>query len=420
MRKIFNFINHPLFTGSMVMIVGSNAVNFLNYIYHLIVGRILGPSNYGELAALISLMGLISIVPASINLVIVKYISAAKTETEVVDLVIWLKNRIIKFSIIFFVIILLISPLIVSFLRVSKIIYLILFALTFLVGFQSLFYRAILQGLLKFKEMIFSILAENSIKLIASVLFIYLGFRVGGAVAAFLISAIIGWGITVFYLKVKTKGATNIHPDIKSMALFAIPVIIQSFATTSLYSSDVLLVKHFFSSHDAGIYASLSTLGKIIFFAAGPIGAVMFPLVSQRNAKGGNYKKIFRYSFIFTFITSCGILAAYWLFPKIAIRILYGALYLEAANLLFYFGIFIALFTLSSLIINYGLSLGRTKIVVLPTVAAFVQIIGIWFFHNSLSMVITISIIVSALLLLSLLIYSSLWKKDLHLQERFL
>lgn len=393
------------------MIVGSNLINFLNYLYHLIIGRLLGPANYGELAALISLMGLLSIIPSSTNLVIVKYISSAKTDEEVTALISWLKGKIIKVSLIFFIILVVLSPLIASFLHVSKIIYLLLFALTFLVGFQSLFYRAILQGLLKFKEMIFSILAENSVKLLASIILIYLGFRVGGAVAAFLIAAFLGWSITVFYLKVKTKDGIKGQPDIKSMAAFAIPVIVQSFAVTSLYSSDVLLVKHFFSSHDAGIYASLSTLGKIIFFAAGPIGAVMFPLVSQRNAKGGNYKKVFKFSFIFTLITSFIILAIYWLFPQAAIRALYGSSYLEAVNLLFYFGIFITFFTLSALVINYGLSLGKVKVVFFPLIAALAQIIMIWFYHTSLYSVILISAVIAALLLLALLIYSAIvWK----------
>lgn len=393
------------------MIVGSNLINFLNYLYHLVIGRLLGPASYGELAALISLMGLLSIVPSSINLVIIKYVSSAKSEAEVAGLINWLRSRIIKASLIFFIIILIASPFITSFLHVSKLVYLILFALTFLVGFQSLFYRSILQGLLKFKEMIFSILAENSVKLLASIILIYLGFRVGGAVFAFLIAALIGWSITIFYLRVKTEKGIEEVPDIKSMVFFTLPVIIQTLATTSLYSSDVLLVKHFFSSHDAGIYASLSTLGKIIFFATGPIGAVMFPLVSQRSTRGGNYKKIFKYSFVLTLILAMGILAIYWLFPQMAVGLLYGSSFLAASDLLFWFGIFITLFTLSSLVINYGLSLGKVKVVIFPLIAALAQILLIWFYHQSLFLVIIISIIIAALLLLSLLIYSCLtWK----------
>ena len=65
---VFNFqlsgkslIKNPLFSGSAIMIIGSNLSNFIAYVYHLIIGRLLGPSSYGTLAALLSLMGLVAV-----------------------------------------------------------------------------------------------------------------------------------------------------------------------------------------------------------------------------------------------------------------------------------------------------------------------------------------------------------------------
>ena len=39
---------------------------------------------------------------------------------------------------------------------------------------------------------------------------------------------------------------------------------IQALAFTSFFTTDLILVKHFFPPFEAGIYAALSTLGKII------------------------------------------------------------------------------------------------------------------------------------------------------------
>lgn len=388
------------------MVLGSNAVNFLNYIYHLIVGRLLGPAFYGELASLISMIGLLGIIPGSLSLVIIKYVSSAKNEKEVAVLISWLKRKILLASLLFFVGIIVVSPFILSFLHINKLSYILLIAVSSLFSIQSLLNRSILQGLLKFKEMVLSVLLENSAKLVMSVVLVYLGFRVGGAVLAFAIAAILGWYITNFYLKDNAKGKDNFTLDIKPMLLFTIPVLVQSFATTSLYSADVILVKHFFSSHEAGIYASLSTLGKIIFFGTGPIGSVMFPLVSQRKARKQSYKKIFILSFFGTGILASGVLLIYWLFPEFAIRLLYGGAYIEAKDLLVWFGIFISLFTLAFLLISYCLSLGKTTVVIFPAIAAIAQIIAIFLFHETIFTVILISIIVTALLLLALIIYS--------------
>lgn len=411
MKKHFkNLITHPLFSGSVIMIIGSNSVSALNYFYHLILGRLLGPTSYGELVSLISLIGLLGIIPGSINLVIVKYVSSSKDPEEVNNLIGWVKSKLIKLSFIFFFTILLASPAISSFLHIDRITYLVLISLSFLFSLQTLFYRAVLQGLLKFKELIFSVLTENITKLILSVFLVYIGWDVGGAMAAFLIAIVIGWYITIFYLKYHKKNNPSRPKNIKSMIRFSIPVLIQSISLTSLYSSDVILVKHFFTSFDAGIYASISTLGKIIFFGAGPITAVMFPLVSQRQSRGEDYKKIFTVSLLATGLLALVILMIYWFVPQLAIGLLYGKLYLAGANLLFWYGVFMTLFTVSALIINYGLSIGRTKITLFSLGASVTQISLIWFFHNNLREVINISILVTALLLACLFIYSSYGK----------
>ncbi|MDO8639250.1 MAG: oligosaccharide flippase family protein [Candidatus Daviesbacteria bacterium] len=393
------------------MVLGSNSINLLNYIYHLVIGRMLGPSFYGELASLISVMGLLGIIPGSLSLVIIKYVSGAKNEEEVTSLIRLLKTKIFQASLIFFIFIIIISPALASFLYINKLSYLFLIALASLFSIQTLLNRSILQGLLKFKEMVFSVFLENSAKLVISVALVYLGFRVGGAMIAFVIAALLGWLFTSFYIKIQSQKESQSSLNLKPMLLFTIPVLVQSLAVTSLYSSDLILVKHFFSSHDAGLYAALSTLGKIIFFGAGPIGSVMFPIVSKRHAKGLNVKRVFLYSFFATTVISLSILIVYLFLPRLAVNLLYGSAYLESADLLIWFGIFMSLFTLSSLLINFHLSLNRTKVVVLPLLAAIAQIVVIWFYHQSLFDVIIVSIIVTTLLLVSLLIYSTYGNK---------
>lgn len=404
--KISYLISNPLFSGSAIMIIGSNSVSFLNYLYHFVMGRMLGPANYGELAALISLVGLFGMVPASISLMIVKYIASAKNKQDVNNLVEWFKAKIFPASIVFSVAMLIFSPVISTFLNIDNMSYLILIAVTFLFSLQAGFNRSILQGLLKFKEMVISVLVENSSKLIISIILVYIGFQVFGVMVALVISALIGLYMTNLYLNY-SKMIINLSPDVKSMIRFTIPVGVQTIATTSLYSSDVILVKHFFPSHEAGIYAAISTLGKIIFFGAGPISSVMFPLVSQREASGKSYKKIFLYSFIATGGLSLGILLLYYLMPHLAINLLYGGAYIEASGLLVWFGIFMSLFTLSSLLINFNLSLGKTNVVILPFIAAITQVVLIWLYHQNLFIIVLISIVITALLLLALLIYST-------------
>lgn len=411
-KSIKEAVRHPFFYGSATMIIGSNASNFLNYIYHLIMGRLLGPASYGELATLLSLSGLLAIIPASSSLVITKYISSAHTNKDVGNLIKWFDKKVFLAGGIVFLLIFLTSRYIASFLNIGNHLLITIIGAGFVFTLPLILNRSVLQGLLRFKQMVISILMESSLKLLLGAVLVYIGFSVGGALVGLIIAGFVGWIVSRWFISDYIGGGEAKPPILKPFIMYSISVLIYSIAMTSLYSTDLILVKHFLSSHDAGIYAALSTLGKIIFFGAGPIGAVMFPLVAQKQQKKENYTTVFMYSFILTSIFALTILAFYWLQPAIAIKILYGARYLEGVNLLIWFGIFMMFFTLSSLLITYNLSLGRIKVVILPSLAALAQIAGIWIYHFDAMTIVSVSILVTALLLLILLIYSSYGKTD--------
>jgi O-antigen/teichoic acid export membrane protein len=212
--------------------------------------------------------------------------------------------------------------------------------------------------------------------------------------------------IARFSLSPILKQSDTTQISIKPLLVFSVPVIIQSLAMTSLYSSDVILVKHFFSSHDSGIYASLSTLGKIILFGSGPIAGVMFPIISKRHAHQQKFIKVFITSLLLTVLLALLVLAIFAFVPQLVLRSSYGTSFIEASSLLFYFGIFISLYTISSLFINYHLSIGNTKVVVFPTLVAIGQIGGIWFSHSTLSSVIFVSLCSCIVLLICLCIFT--------------
>ena len=406
-QRIKSIIVHPLFSGSLVMIIGSNITNVVNYVYNLIVGRMLGPANYGELAAIFSLIGLFGMIPFSLGLVIIRYVSLSKTHGEVVGIIHWFSKRIFVLAIFLVLIIVLAYPLLSSFLNIKDGFLIILAGVSFLFSVPSFLNKSVLQGVLRFKEMVISVLLENSTKLILAVILIYIGFGVGGAVTGFVMASFVGFVLSKIFIRDYSKPeAERTPPNTKPILLYSLPVLVQSLALTSLYSADIILVKHFFSSHDAGLYASLSYLGRIIFFGAGPIASVMFPMISQKQGKGESYRRTFLYSFLFTGALIVGVLTIYKVVPQLMIEILYGSSYLGASSFLLPFGIFMSLFTLASLLVNLHLSLGSAKVVVFPLIASALQIVGIYFFHNSLSSVIGVSIADSAILLLILVLYS--------------
>lgn len=398
-------ISHPLFSGSMVMIVGNNLANAFQYFFHLLMGRMLGPSDYAELVSIFSISALLGVVPFSLGLVIVKFISAEKNKNKIVNLASWVERRSFLFGLLVGTLVLVLSPFISNFLHISNTLLVSFVAPMFIVGIVTFFNRSTLQGLLKFKGLVANFVSEAALKLIFAVVLVLAGYRVFGA----LLGSLIAGSIALLMTRVMLKGylgKVTKRPDIASLIKYSIPVLLMTISVTSLYSMDLVLVKHYFPTFEAGIYSSLSTLGKIVFFGASPVFAVMFPLVSKRHARGESFRKIFLYSLAITLVVILGVLAVYGFLPELAISVLFGKDYLSGASLLFLFGIFVGILALSTLFLNFYVSLGKTKIVFAALVAAALQIAGIYFFHADLKTVILVSISSVSVLFLLLLLYS--------------
>jgi O-antigen/teichoic acid export membrane protein len=380
-----------------------------NYLYHLLMGRMLGPTDYGVLASLISFSYLLSIPVGTLSLVIVKFVSAFKGKKDVASIRALFRigtTKILPFSFFILLIFLLLTPLITSFLHLPSFLPFLIVLGAFFVGIFSTINRAFLQGLLRFGYISLSSILEVGLKLAVAVGLVIWSFKVNGALFGLLVAGIFGYFFTFFPLrflfqtnqrKLRLKG--------QEMFNFALPVFFSTLAFTSLSSSDVVLVRHFFPGEQSGFYGALSTLGKIILFLSGPIISVMFPLVSERHANGGNYKRLLFASIGLVGIICLVMTGIYFFVPSLVVRLFFGKAFLPIVSYLGLFGIFLSLYSLSFLFINFYLSIKKIKVVIMPVMAAVFQVIFIWFFHQTLWQVIWISLGILALLFVSLLVY---------------
>ena len=85
MQKLFAFLKTDRTVKSATFMVGGHAVaNIGAYLYHLFMGRLLLPADYGELQSLISLVNILNVPSVTINTVVAKFVSTyvGKNERE--------------------------------------------------------------------------------------------------------------------------------------------------------------------------------------------------------------------------------------------------------------------------------------------------------------------------------------------------
>ncbi|MFH1601760.1 MAG: oligosaccharide flippase family protein [Candidatus Shapirobacteria bacterium] len=411
-KKCFSKLTKSqLIAGSAVLFISAMVGNISNYLYHLLMGRFLGPENYGLLTSLISLTYLFGIPLAALNLVVVKHTSglwARKKLSSIAFFHSWLNKKATIFVWLGLVVLLLASPKIALFLHLKSISLVWLMGACSLIGVYSTISGATLQGLLKFNLMAVSSIISVILKLGLSVLLVLVGLGIWGAVLPFLITSLIGLFLLRLFigqLLVNKKEEAKKIFETKELLAYTWPVLLSTLAFTSLYTTDFLLARHFLSAQMAGYYASLATLGKIVFFASSPIVMAMFPLISARHEGGQDSRQTLNLSLALVLFASLGITAFYFLFPQFMIKTLYGADYLVAAPYLVYFSIFLSFYALVNVLVNYYLSIKKVKIVFFPVLAALIQILLILVFHQDILQIVLASIVVLGLLLIVLLGY---------------
>lgn len=406
-----NFLKHELVSGSIYIVLGSLFGNVFNLFFNLFMSRNLAVEGFGILTSTVSLIGLMAIPAGSVIPVIVNFAGshfAKEDYGSVKTLFLKIIRPLLAISIFFFFSFFVFAGYIGDFFKIVDRSIIIIVGLILSFSYIGTVISGLLQAKLAFKYISISNLIGNIFKFLIGVGLVLLGFGVSGAVLAIFIAGLIPLILGFIYLKSvfisKVNKASKI--DFKSILSYGIPSSLAILGMTSLISTDILLVKHFFDPLQAGIYAGLSLVGKIIFFLTAPIGSVMFPLIVKKHAKNENYNNIFKMAIAMVLIPSVFISAFYFLYPDLSISlVIKNEVYKSASGLLGLFGVFITIYSLISLFVYYFLSIKKTNVCIPVLFAAITQLFLIILYHGSLFVVLTISLLVALILLLALVIY---------------
>ena len=376
------------------------------------MGRLLGPSEYGIFTSIISLLFITSIITGSIQTTSAKYASiyfAQEDNNKIKIFYNLITKRILVISLIIFVLILVFLNKLRLFLKLDSIYPLIFFLVIVIIGILISINRGTLQGIKRFKSLGINMTFEVILKFILGIILVYFGLKTNGAMLGFMVASILAYLIIFLPLKdILRKGDedTSIKGiDLKRFYKNISLILLSTIFFSLLAYTDIILVKHFFSSYDTGVYSAAAQIGKIILFFPAAVGVVVFPRLSEKHTKKENtFNTLLKGMAIISFI-SIIFLIIYFFFPEIVLKIFYGSKFLLASELVFEYGIFMAFVSLISLQIFYFISIGKYWYLIYLFIILVEQITLIWLYHDNLITILIILIINSfVLFLLNLII----------------
>ncbi len=407
LSRIKYVASHPLARGSAIVFIGTMAANVGAYLYHLVVGRILGPVQYGELAALLSLSYILNVFSVMLQTVVTRFVAhhAAKGEYgDIRTLVLHLGAFLLGAGAIVIFSLLIAAPMIASFLHVRDTIVVYFIFIGVIVSMLSIVLSSVLQGLQRFTAGMVIANINSVLRLVSGVL--AAGFGVTATIGAGLGTGIIAFILTLLPLRtiLLTKQKSSSF-SLQSLFSTSTATFLTILGISVMNSQDVVMVKHFLPELASGWYGALSTMGKIIFFASSSIMYVLLPVVTERSATGKHTQSLVYGSVGIVAALSLTITAGFFLLPVFSLQLLYGSAFVAASPYLGIFGIFSSFYTIAYTIVMALMGLGKTAVWMILIGAAILQDVLLSMFHQSIAMVIWTNIAIAAVLVLSLLVY---------------
>jgi len=382
-------------------------VNGGNYLYNLLLGRILGPSAFSDAAILITFLLILSFIGMTFQIVTAKY--AVLLENEKLQLFLQLTTKYsLIIGIILGAVIVFFSPQLQTIFKTESSTMFLIFGLGLPIYFVMSVNRGIYQGKNTLNKLSITYQSEMLSRLLITFALILL-FPLVSSSILISIGIVVSFVLGLFPFQkslIKKKAiSTKALLDHKSILIFFGLTAFYECTQIIINNSDIMLVKHYFDNEQAGLYASLALIGRVVYFVAWMFVMLLLPKVIQLKKDGENTLPIlFKYVGWITLLSAVIVITTK-LFPVLVIHVMFGEQYFAIAPLLWKYALATSIFAIANIFAYYFLSINQYIPVIISAVLGMSQIVLIIFFHNSLEQVVFMQIISMVLLLIFQLIY---------------
>ena len=386
-------LRQKLLGGSIALLAGSGLVGVTNLLYNVVTARLLGPTGFAHATAVYTLLMLASAITLSFQVVCAKYVASHQLVEEKTEIFHSLHLRAWIAGIALGLILFLFNRTVQRYLNLPDP------ALVSLLALGAAFYiplgvrRGYVQGVHAFRSLALNFMLEGLVRLGGAYWLIRIGLGVHGAVLASVIAVIASYFLARPSPHLVSSGAGTIripfNEGLQAIVFFSGQVVINNF--------DIVLVKHFFAPDQAGIYAAVSLVGRLVNMCAWSVVNTMFPVSAAARSSDRDARPVLFMSLSLVFLILAVLTLGLWAIPSFLWRHLFGA-HFELGNygglaaLLILYAVTTGIYSLSSVLITYEMSrkIANTSWAQLAFSAALA--LGICVFHQDLRQVIFVQL----------------------------
>lgn len=382
-------------SGSLIMLISMMLVNLFNFAYNMVMARLLGPGEFGHINAAVTILLLASCISLAFQLVCTKFVARNETAGGKAAVIRSLLQRAWIVSLTVAAVLFVAQKPIAGYLNLPSPWMMGLLALGIAAYAPLGVKRGAMQGACAFPRLGGNFVLEAFTRFAVGVGLVVAGYGVLGAVGAISASVIVAYFMPRIPAALRVKAAPCEPPSFAE----AVQAIVFFIGQVIINNIDILLVKHFFPSDPAGIYAAIAQIGRLLYFAAwfGVVNA-MFPVTAaakeeNRKAHGIGLPLLLVLGISIAFVAIAS------LFPHLIMGVIFGSRFIDTGWLLALYAVATGLYSLSVVFIAYEMSRRIANTGWLQLMFSGAMVLGICIFHSTLREVIIVRVVLMAAML---------------------
>ena len=381
--------------GSLIMLVSSTLVSGINFFYNVAMARMMGPAEFGHVTAAVTLLMLASAVTLSFQLVCAKLVAQHDLPGAKAGIYRSMARRAWVVSLALGLVLFAAQKPLAAFLRLPDPWILGVLAIGIAAYAPLGVHRGAMQGTCSFGRLGSNFIVEAAVRFLTAVVLVGAGYGVLGAVGAIAASVVVACVLPPVPKQLQGQPLPGMHPSMReafqAMVFFVGQVIINNV--------DILMVKHFFPPEQAGLYAAVALIGRVLYLAAWSIVSAMFPVSAASNKRADHQQVVYLPMVLVLGVVVVFVLTVSFL-PQAIMHGIFGAQFSDGGPLLALYAAATGLYALSVVMMAYEMSRRKASTAWLQLVFSGGLVLAITAFHHDLRQVIVVQIVLMALMLL--------------------
>lgn len=304
------------------------------YVYYVMCARALGVERYGLLSALLAVVMLGALPASFVTIVIAKTAATLRAKNDFAGLAVMAaqSSRIaLPVAVLAVILTAVGGGALSAFFRLDdRLAVWLLAGATTLVAVLPL-QRAVLQGAGEFGAYALSTALEGITRAAIGLAVFFFGGGVRLALAAFVVAGLAAFFVDIIFLRRAAPGHNGSGPRFRigDAALTALPMA----AITLMTFADVAVARHVLSSHEAGLYGTVSLAGRALITVITAIPTVLLPAAVARAVEGRSSIQLLGAALgVGLSVALVMVLACAWN-PPLVLSLLGGRAYLDGSPL---------------------------------------------------------------------------------------